>query len=198
LVAGYNTEYSGMRFGLFFLAEWGNLWVMSALLTTLFLGGWQVPGISVAWLHAHEVAHASLHWFMAASILCFVVKTLALVFVVIWIRWTFPRIRVDQMMSLCWKYLVPVGMALVVASALTEWVSWGMFQPDWPESVPLAQRTAANAIEFGLTQAPLFSARGLFHFAFFAVAGLLPVVIFLRKSVQNVRIAGDRVDLSNW
>jgi NADH-quinone oxidoreductase subunit H len=180
LVAGYNTEYSGMRFGLFFLAEWGNLWVMSALMTTLFLGGWQVPGVSNAQLVAWEAAHAVPWQFYAASVAAFVVKTLALVLVVIWIRWTFPRIRVDQMMSLCWKYFVPAGMAIIVLTALTEWGSFEIFGE------------AAQA------QAPLASVRGALHGIFFAVAGLLPFAIFLRKVFQNIRIAGDRVDFSNW
>jgi NADH-quinone oxidoreductase subunit H len=180
LVAGYNTEYSGMRFGLFFLAEWGNLWVMSALLTTLFLGGWQVPGFSTAQLAAWEAAHAVPGSFIALSVVSFVVKTMFLVFVVIWIRWTFPRIRVDQMMSLCWKYLVPVGMVAVVLTAVTEWGSFEIFG------------------EAASVQAPLGSVRGVMHGAFFAVAGLLPLAIFLRKTFQNIRLTGDRIDMSNW
>ncbi|HEX4633417.1 MAG TPA: complex I subunit 1 family protein, partial [Gemmatimonadales bacterium] len=181
LVAGYNTEYSGMRFGLFFLAEWGNLWVMSALMTTLFLGGWQVPWVSNATLSAWEAAGTvHEHWYYFWSTVFFAIKTLGLVFVVIWIRWTFPRIRVDQMMSLCWKYLVPAGMVIVVLTALTEWGSFEIFG------------------DSALTQAPLGSVRGVLHGIFFAVAGLLPLVIFLRKTFANIRIAGDRVDLSNW
>jgi NADH-quinone oxidoreductase subunit H len=180
LVAGYNTEYSGMRFGLFFLAEWGNLWVMSALMTTLFLGGWQVPRISITELASWEAAHAVPTWFYVLSTLIFVAKTFGLVLVVIWIRWTFPRIRVDQMMSLCWKYLVPAGMVIVVLTAVTEWGSFEIFG------------------DSALIQAPLGSVRGVLHAIFFAVAGLLPFAIFWRKTFANIRIAGDRVDLSNW
>jgi NADH-quinone oxidoreductase subunit H len=111
-----------MRFGLFFLAEWGNLWVMSALLTTLFLGGWQVPWVSMATLHGWELAGTvHEHWYYFWSTVFFVAKTMSLVFVVVWIRWTLPRIRVDQMMSLCWKYLVPAGMVIVVLTALSAW-----------------------------------------------------------------------------
>ena len=180
LVAGYNTEYSGMRFGLFFLAEWGNLWVMSAILSTLFLGGWQVPGFSNATLAAWEAARDVPWWFYLVSTVVFGIKVMALVFTIIWIRWTFPRIRVDQMMSLCWKYLVPAGLVLVVATALTEWGSFAVFG------------------EAAKVQAPLFSTRGIIHFVFFAVGGLLPLVIFLRKVFQNIRITGERVDLTNW
>lgn len=181
LVSGYNTEYSGMRFGYFFLAEWGNLWVMSALLTTLFLGGWQVPGVSMEMLQGWEAAKSVPVWFYLASIGVFCIKVLVLVNVVIWIRWTFPRIRVDQMMSLCWKYLVPIGLGLVILTAVTEILSFQLFGE------------AAKA------QAPLTSARGIIHFAFFAVAGALPLAIFLRKTVKNIQLTGDRVDvLGNW
>jgi NADH-quinone oxidoreductase subunit H len=180
LVAGYNTEYSGMRFGYFFLAEWGNLWVMSAILTTLFLGGWQVPWITAAELGRWESAGTVPGWFYLVSALVFCAKVIVLVNVVVWIRWTFPRIRVDQMMSLCWKYLVPIGMVLVVATAVTELVSFNIFG------------------EAAKVQAPLFSTRGIIHFAFFAVGGLLPFVIFMLKTFQNIRLTGERVDLSNW
>ena len=180
LVAGYNTEYSGIRFGYFMLSEWGNLWVMSALLTTLFLGGWQVPGVSVAQLAAWEAAGAVPAWFYVASAVIFISKVLVLVNVVIWIRWTLPRVRVDQMMSLCWKYLVPAGLVLVVVAAANEWLSFSLFG------------------EAAKGQAPLSHPRGLLHLAFFAVGGLLPLVIFLRKTFRNIRLTGERVDLSNW
>lgn len=180
LVAGYNTEYSGIRFAYFFLAEWGNVWVMSALLTTLFLGGWHVPGVTEARLASWEAARAVPIWFYLASLVVFCLKTLLLVNVIVWIRWTFPRIRVDQMMTLCWKYLVPIGMTLVVLAAVTEFASFSLFG------------------EAAKSQAPLLSARGALHFVLFAVGGLLPAALFLRKTFHNIRLAGDRVDLTNW
>jgi NADH-quinone oxidoreductase subunit H len=180
LVAGYNTEYSGMRFAYFFLAEWGNLWVMSAILTTLFLGGWQVPGVSAERLSGWEAAGSVPGWFYVVSAGVFCAKVLVLVNVVIWIRWTFPRIRVDQVMGLCWKYLVPIGMGLVVLAAVTEVLSFSVFG------------------EAAKVQAPLFSGRGLIHFVFFALGGLLPLAAFLRKTFHNIRVAGERVDLGNW
>ena len=163
LVAGYNTEYSGMRFSYFFLAEWANVWVMSALGTLLFLGGWQIPGVAVA-----AVDHSPALIFV--SFLVFVVKTLVLVNVVVWIRWTLPRIRVDQMMILCWKYLVPVSMAAVLLTA--GWI--------WGESyVPQAVVT-------------------LVHMAFCVLAGLIPLILFIRQTAKNLTLAGERVDLTNW
>jgi NADH-quinone oxidoreductase subunit H len=180
LVSGYNTEYSGMRFAYFFTAEWGGLWVMSALLTTLFLGGWQVPGVSMETLTRWEAAQAVPWWFYVASAAVFVVKVLALVNVIVWIRWTFPRIRVDQMMTLCWKYLVPIGMGLVILEAATELISFQIFG------------------EAAKGQAKLGSPRDILHVVFFLVAGALPLTAFLMKVFKNIQLTGDRVDLSNW
>src|SRR5215510_1465858 len=180
LVSGYNTEYSGMRFAYFFTAEWGNLWVMSAVLTTLFLGGWQVPFVSMARLTAWEAARHVPAWYYLASAAAFVIKVLALVNVIVWIRWTFPRIRVDQMMTLCWKYLVPIGMGLVILEAATEILSFKIFG------------------EAAKGQATLGSARDVLHAAFFLLAGVLPLTAFFMKTFRNIQLTGDRVDLSNW
>ncbi|MBN2575067.1 MAG: NADH-quinone oxidoreductase subunit NuoH [Deltaproteobacteria bacterium] len=111
LVAGYHAEYSGFRLAIFLMVEWANMWIMAGLAVTLFLGGWQVPGYG-AEDYARLLGTGLLPapgWFglQLLSMLMFVVKTWALVFVFIWLRWTLPRVRVDQMMSLCWKYLVP-------------------------------------------------------------------------------------------
>ncbi len=97
LVAGFHTEYSGMRFSFFFLAEYGAMFFISGLTVVLFLGGWVGPGIN--------------------GPLVFFFKTLAVVFVQMWLRWTLPRLRVDQMMALCWKYLIPVALVILVISA---------------------------------------------------------------------------------
>ncbi len=102
LVAGYSTEYSGMRFVLFYFAEWANLFVISAVATVLFFGGWEGPGID------------GVHWFL--------LKSCALVFVLIWIRWTLPRLRVDQLMNISWKYLTPIAFFCLIGTAL--WVAY--------------------------------------------------------------------------
>ncbi|MBU0550651.1 NADH-quinone oxidoreductase subunit NuoH [Myxococcota bacterium] len=134
LVSGYNVEYSGMRFVFFFFAEWANLWVMSALATTAFLGGWQVPGMP-----AVEIA-AMTGWrfvgWEALSFLIFALKTSVLVFVVVQLRWTLPRLRVDQLMTTCWKYLVPLSLitltgnlvllALVPERGVVDWMMRGL------------------------------------------------------------------------
>ncbi len=116
LVAGYNIEYSGWRFAVFFLSEWANLFVVGAIATTVFLGGWQIPGVDLA-------THAS-HWgYQILGLAIFFAKAMTLVFVIIWIRWTLPRFRVDQMMSLCWKYFVPWTFAAVLFQALWVWLA---------------------------------------------------------------------------
>ncbi|HOU53846.1 MAG TPA: NADH-quinone oxidoreductase subunit H [Myxococcota bacterium] len=108
LVAGYHVEYSGMRFLWFMFAEWGNLWVIASLATVGFLGGWQIPGVRP------EVIDQSTGWafagWQALSFLVFAGKASMLVLFAIQIRWTLPRLRVDQMMIVCWKYLVPLAL----------------------------------------------------------------------------------------
>jgi len=168
LVSGYNTEYSGMRFSYFFLVEWGNMWVMSALATTMFLGGWQVPGVSAAQLDAMTGGRAVL--FELISLAIFVGKTLFWVFVVMWLRWTLPRIRVDQMMDMCWKYLVPVSFVAVV------------FVAGWMLVVRAVPAVATVT-----------------HLVMFVCAGVIPAVLFINRVARNIRDTGDRFDFtSNW
>ena len=97
LVAGFHTEYSGMRFALFFLGEYTAIFVSSMIAATLFLGGWHGPLLpGPVWL---------------------LLKAYALVFVVIWIRWTFPRLRSDQLMNFAWKVLIPFGILNLLLTA---------------------------------------------------------------------------------
>ena len=113
LVAGYNTEYSGMRFVFFFFAEWANLYVMAALTVALFLGGWNTP------LHLSTSLFGSLPSTIdLAGPIVFILKSFFLVFVIIWIRWTLPRLRVDHLMNLCWKYLVPFSFGGIIGTIL--------------------------------------------------------------------------------
>jgi NADH-quinone oxidoreductase subunit H len=108
LVAGFATEYSGMRNLLFFMAEWGNLYVIGGIVTTLFLGGWQIPWA----LEGQPVLRNALQF------ATFFLKAYSFVFLAIWLRWTLPRIRVDQMMVMCWKYLVPAALLNLLGTAL--------------------------------------------------------------------------------
>jgi NADH-quinone oxidoreductase subunit H len=122
LVAGYHAEYSGFRLAIFLMVEWANMWIMGGLAVTLFLGGWQIPFVTAETYKAAlgtGLAPAPL-WFLlqAVSMLVFAIKTWALVFLFIWLRWTLPRVRVDQMMSLCWKYLVPGAFLCFIVTLL--------------------------------------------------------------------------------
>lgn len=121
LVAGYSTEYSGMRYVFFFFGEWANVFVMSGIAAALFLGGWQVPGVDA-------LTQAGSFWWQALGAFIFLAKAWVLIFVVIWIRWTLPRIRIDQLMNLCWKWFVPGSFAAFVLTAL-----WTVFEPAMPE-----------------------------------------------------------------
>jgi len=108
LVAGFHTEYSGMRFALFFLAEYTNMIVVSAVATTLFFGGWLRPFPNVEWLSFLGLVPAWI-WFT--------LKTFALLYVFLWIRATLPRYRYDQLMQLGWKWLIPLAIYIWVAHA---------------------------------------------------------------------------------
>jgi NADH-quinone oxidoreductase subunit H len=107
LVAGFATEYSGMRSLLFFLAEWGNLYIIGALVTTLYLGGWQIPPVT-----DNVVVQQVLQF------LTFFLKAYFWVFIAMWIRATLPRVRVDQLMTICWKYMVPISFVNLGGTAL--------------------------------------------------------------------------------
>lgn len=111
LVAGFATEYSSMRYLFFFMAEWGNMFIAAAIIVTLYLGGWQAPHVSRS--------QAVMNLLQFSS---FLVKVLLLVFVSMWIRGTLPRVRIDQMMSICWKYFVPLGFINMIGTAV--WVAF--------------------------------------------------------------------------
>jgi len=117
LTAGFHTEYSGMKFALFFLAEYVNVFIVCAIGATLFLGGWMPLHIGnwTGFNHAMDYIPSSL-WFFG--------KTFFLIFVIMWFRWTFPRLRIDQLLNLEWKYLLPISMAnllLVTLMAILKW-----------------------------------------------------------------------------
>ena len=112
LVSGYSTEYSGMRFVFFYFEEWANIYLIAAVGTTLFLGGWQIPAGVREW--AAGVSFILPH---LLEFITFFLKASVIIFVVIQLRWTVPRVRVDQLMSICWKYLTPFGFATTLGVA---------------------------------------------------------------------------------
>ena len=103
LVAGFHTEYSGMRFALFFLAEYSNMLIVTAVATTLFFGGWKSPPL--------------LGFLPVPGVVWFFLKVYVLIFVIIWVRWTFPRLRFDQLMNFSWKVMIPVSLVHLVVYA---------------------------------------------------------------------------------
>ncbi|MDQ5839476.1 MAG: NADH-quinone oxidoreductase subunit NuoH [Acidobacteriota bacterium] len=112
LVAGFHTEYSGMRWSLFFMAEYAAMVVVSAVATTVFLGGWYFPGVLRL-----TGGYGNLYIFL--SLVVFIVKCGVLLYLYFWFRWTFPRYRYDQLMDLGWKWLIPASILNVVWTALT-------------------------------------------------------------------------------
>ncbi len=112
LTGGFNTEYSGLRFAFYFLAEFVNMFISSAIAATLFLGGW-MP------LHIGQFTAFNAIMDLIPPVIWFVGKTFAVMFIIIWFRWTFPRLRIDQLMKLEWKIMLPMSFInLFVASLL--------------------------------------------------------------------------------
>jgi NADH-quinone oxidoreductase subunit H len=112
LVAGFHTEYSGMRWSLFFMAEYAAMVVVAAVATTLFLGGWYFPGVL-------RVAGGYNNLYVFLSLVVFLVKMALLLYLYFWLRWTFPRYRYDQLMDLGWKWMIPASLLNIVWTALT-------------------------------------------------------------------------------
>jgi len=111
LGAGFHTEYSGMKFAYFFLAEFINMFIIAAVAVTIFFGAYLSPfGIteSLPWM--------GVFWFM--------IKVLIIIFLMMWFRWTFPRLRVDQLLTLEWKYLLPLNLMNIVLMAVIIWLNW--------------------------------------------------------------------------
>ena len=111
LVAGYHTEYSSMKFAMFFLAEYTSMFVFASLVAVLFLGGWDIPFVSQATLQALG------NWGSLLGFLSFMLKALAFMFFYVWVRWTIPRFRYDQVMTLGWKVLLPLTLVNIVITA---------------------------------------------------------------------------------
>lgn len=111
LVAGFHTEYSALKFALFFMAEYVNMFTVSVMCTVLFLGGWYVPGLS----HVFEVGSIP---YALVSHLAFIGKICCFLFLYIWVRATLPRFRFDQLMNFGWKFLLPVALANVIITII--------------------------------------------------------------------------------
>lgn len=124
LIAGFHTEYSGFRFALFMLAEYANMLLLSTLAVIIFWGAWNSPLPDIGAIQLHSWTSGSpgtisatiwgVCWILSKSLFC--------VIVMMWLRWTLPRVRPDQLLSICWKYLVPIGLILIGVSAVWQLV----------------------------------------------------------------------------
>jgi NADH-quinone oxidoreductase subunit H len=131
IVAGFHTEYSGMKFAMFFVAEFVNTLFMSALFATVFLGGWRGPGAEQ---------------YPLLGLIYFFIKSFFIYYVIVWVRGTFPRIRVDQLSDFNWKFLVPLSVALVFLTALVE----GLLPAELGTAGRIAAHLAMNvAVAYG-------------------------------------------------
>lgn len=117
LIAGYHTEYSGLQFGFFYLAEYLNMFIIAAIATTVFLGGWMPIQIN-GWEGFNQVMNyiPSYVWFFG--------KTSILVFLSLWVRWSFPRLRIDMLLNLEWKYLLPINLVNILLMVIIVLVGW--------------------------------------------------------------------------
>ena len=114
LTAGYHTEYSGMGFGFYYLAEYLNLFVISGIAAAVFLGGWAPLNIGIDGFDAVMNYIPGIIWFLG--------KTFVVVWLLMWVRWTFPRLRIDQILTLEWKYLMPFALFNLVLATI--WVAF--------------------------------------------------------------------------
>lgn len=122
IVAGFHTEYSGMRWSLFFMAEYTAMVIIAAVAVTLFLGGWWFPGVH--WLMVTKLGSQTL--FILASLIVFVLKLTVLLYIYFWLRWSFPRYRYDQLMDLGWKWMIPAALVNIIWTSLAVFVVQAM------------------------------------------------------------------------
>jgi NADH-quinone oxidoreductase subunit H len=115
LVAGFHTEYSGLRFAFFFMEEYASMFIVCGIFTAAFLGGWNLPGVALP--------TDSFLWILLGAGI-FLAKLMFMIFVQMWLRWTLPRLRVDQVMIVAYKYMIPFAFLAVVGAAIYEYYDW--------------------------------------------------------------------------
>jgi NADH-quinone oxidoreductase subunit H len=119
LIAGYHTEYSAMKFSMFFIAEYANMVTISAMVATLFFGGWDIP--FTTWDQSGGVLQL-----LATAAMMFV-KTFFFLFLFMWVRWTLPRFRYDQLMALGWKFMIPLALVYIMITTVAVWLLRSVF-----------------------------------------------------------------------
>jgi NADH-quinone oxidoreductase subunit H len=149
LVAGFHTEYSGFRWLIIFMAEYGSMFAVSGIAILVYLGGWSI-GVPFELTDFFSFIPV-LGWYLGnlLNVIVFILKGWFLVFVMMWIRWTLPRLRIDQVMMVCWKYIVPMGCALIVGVSF-----WVLLTPSWLQGIVrfcLVGATGFGVVAFILT-----------------------------------------------
>jgi NADH-quinone oxidoreductase subunit H len=151
LVGGYHTEYSAMRFALFFLAEYAGMITTSAVCVALFFGGWHLPGLGDDVVPGSPAVTTSLTLCIIRA-LVFFAKTLLIIFVFMWVRWSLPRFRFDQLMMIAWRALIPMSLALLMITAVVVYLFRGDERPFMRVSGRMALALfVANAALLGIT-----------------------------------------------
>src|SRR5207249_2909904 len=115
LAGGYNVEYSSIKFALFFMGEYASMTTAAAMMVTLFLGGWTLP-------FAGLNQPAATPWIGLVHIAIFLAKMLFVIFMIIWVRWMWPRFRYDQLMDLGWRRFIPLALANIMVTAIVLWI----------------------------------------------------------------------------
>jgi NADH-quinone oxidoreductase subunit H len=151
LIAGYHTEYSAMKFSFFFIAEYANVVTVCAMVTTLFFGGWDIPFTD--WDRSGGLLPTLVTW------LVFFLKVLFWVFVVMWIRWTLPRFRYDQLMALGWKVMMPLALSYIMVVAVALYLIervWGVTSPVAVSLAMLGLNLVVALLVFGVLDSGVF------------------------------------------
>jgi NADH-quinone oxidoreductase subunit H len=151
LIAGYHTEYSAMKFSFFFIAEYANVVTVCAMVTTLFFGGWDIPFTD--WDRSGGLLPTLATW------LVFFLKVLFWVFVVMWIRWTLPRFRYDQLMALGWKVMMPLALSYIMVVAVALYLIervWGVTSPVAVSLAMLGLNLVVALLVFGVLDSGVF------------------------------------------
>jgi len=117
LTAGFHTEYSGIKFAFFFLAEYMNMFIVASFATTMFLGGW-LPFHIGGWEAFNHIMD------FIPPIIWYLGKTAFIIYLIMWFKWTFPRLRIDQLLTLEWKYLLPINLVNILIVAFISWKNW--------------------------------------------------------------------------
>jgi NADH-quinone oxidoreductase subunit H len=194
LVAGFHTEYSGFRWSLFFMAEYAAMVVVTAIATTLYLGGWYFP-----FVYRFTEAKGFHNAYVVVSLIVFLAKAGLLLYVYFWLRWTLPRFRYDQLMDLGWKWLLPAALVNIVVSAiaivtlqgLDGWHGIHTLSPNW--SAAFTNGLAPNGLNLTATGKGIAIVFGVANL--FLTAGMLSLINWrsrdfnLKKQRRKIRFA---------